>query len=178
MADAHEADIAEWTQGTLQKGSGNQWHRQGDTKNGEHLVPLPITSDGKSTMGNSITVSRSMWLKLVEQTFNQNPAMFLRFYQPGTTVRNVDIDLALVKAGFFVEILAMARRWAAIEELLSERGMVSDVDPKFVADLIKDGVEVRDKAWRKMVQLGEEMGPTFSMDGHKTGRGMGCDCCR
>lgn len=134
MGDSHEADIAEWTGGRVQKASGSQWQNQGDTKNGEHLVPYPITSDGKSTMGGSISVSRKMWQKLVEQTFGQNPALFLRFYEPGVRFRQVDIDLAVVRVGFFVEILEAARKWAAIEE---EIGLEGELDAEYVVGLLR-----------------------------------------
>lgn len=113
MADAHEADIAEWTKGTLQKGSGNQWQSQGDTKNGEFLVPFPITSDGKSTLARSISVTRSMWSKIVDQTFNQIPAIFLRFYKDDT-LRQADLDLVVLEAQTFSEILEDARTYRQI----------------------------------------------------------------
>lgn len=119
MADAHEADIAEWTEGTLQKGSGNQWHRQGDTKNGEHLVPYPVTSDGKSTLGKSIAVSREMWRKLIEQTFNQDPVLFLRFYKD-ESLRTVDLDLAVVDARFLRQLLEDARKWEGMQQQLKD----------------------------------------------------------
>jgi hypothetical protein len=117
MGDSHEADIAEWIQGSLQKGSGNQWHRQGDAKNGEYLTPYPITADGKSTLGQSISVSRTMWRKIVEQTFGQSPAIFLRFYKDDR-LREVEIDLAVVNAQTFSEILADARQWQSFQDSL------------------------------------------------------------
>lgn len=146
MSDAHEADNAEWIEGVLQKASGSQWHRQGDTKNGEHLVAFPITSDCKSTMGKSISITREMWAKIVEQTFNQNPALFLRFYRPDETRLTVDLDLAVVQAGLFTEILEKARKWEEQQERLLRFPLFN--------------------------------GDHFSMDGHKTGNGSGCDCCR
>lgn len=119
MGDAHEAEITEWIEGALQKASGSQWHRQGDAKNGEYLVPYPITADGKSTLKETIGVGRKMWKKIVEQTFGQNPALFLRFYAD-EGLRKVDADLAVISAGFFVEILKDARQWREMEENLAE----------------------------------------------------------
>lgn len=113
MGDSHEADIAGWIRGSLQKGSGNQWHRQGDAKNGEFLTPHPVTADGKSTLGQSIGITRRMWKKIVEQTFGQNPAIFLRFYKD-ESLRTVDIDLAVVDAQFFRDILEDARKWQEV----------------------------------------------------------------
>lgn len=115
MADSHEADIAEWTKGRLQKGSGNQWQNQGDTKNGEFLVPLPVTSDGKSTLGKSFSVTRSMWAKIVDQTFNQIPVLFLRFYKD-ESLRQTDLDLVVLEAQTFSEILEDARKWREHQE--------------------------------------------------------------
>lgn len=173
MADAHEAEIAEWTGGKVQKGSGNQFHAQGDTKNGEYLVPFPITSDGKATMGSSISVSRAMWQKIVEQTFNQNPALFLRFYEPHTTRLTVDLDLGVVRAGLLVELLEKARKWQAVDDYLSNQGTdVSDVD--HVIELIRLGQEKRDEVFRELVQLGQEL----EADAKITVAKSGCDCCR
>lgn len=156
MGDAHEVDISEWTKGIQQKSSGNQWHAQGDTKNGEFLVPYPITSDGKSTMGKMIAISRDMWDKIVDQTFNQNPALFLRFYRPDETRLTVDLDLAVTRAGFFTEILEAARKWAQVDDYLSLQGSdVSDVE--HVIELIRLGQESRDEVFKDLVQLGQDM---------------------
>jgi hypothetical protein len=166
MGDFHEVDIAEWTKGIKQKASGNQWHAQGDTKNGEFLVPFPITSDGKSTMGGSISVSRAMWNKLVEQTFGQHPALFLRFYRPATTTPlTVDLDLAVTRSGLFVELLEAARKWAVIEEEIGDDAVVST---DYVINLMRIGRDQQDKTFRELVQLGQEM----QQSKH------GCDCCR
>lgn len=119
MGDAHEADIQEWLKGRLQKGSGNQWHNQGDVKNGEFLTAYPVTADGKSTLGNSISISRTMWQKIVEQTFNQTPAIFLRFYKD-ERLRNVEADLAVVPAQFFSEVLEDAREWRKFQDSMDE----------------------------------------------------------
>jgi hypothetical protein len=172
MSDAHEADIAEWTGGRLQKGSGNQFHAQGDTKNGEYLVPFPITSDGKATMGSSISISRAMWQKIVEQTFNQNPALFLRFYEPHTTRLTVDLDLGVVRAGLLVELLEKARKWQAVDDYLSNQGTDVSDDVDHVIELIRLGQEKRDEVFKELVQHDEELGL------HESHPKSGCDCCR
>jgi len=205
MADIHEADIAEWTKGSVQKGSGNQWHAQGDTKNNELKVAYPITSDGKSTMGKSIAISREMWKKLSEQTFNQNPALFLRFYQPGEVVRVVDLDLTVIRTGFFVELLEAARKWAAIEE---EIGYDGELEAEYIVSLLQMAkgafpalTPEADPAWRERVQLGQEIATRSDgtqtcpecrelvapgedqmamhyVHAKHTPAGSGCDCCR
>jgi hypothetical protein len=177
MADAHEADMAEWTDGRLQKASGSQWHAQGDTKNGEFLVAYPITGDGKATMGKSISISRDMWKKIVAQTFNQNPALFLRFYQPGENLRTVDIDLAVTSVSLFTKILRDARKWQALEDAVAGDGSLEVEDLHQILDdaqkwrehsarveMISSRIiplEIppeQDAAWREMVQLGQDMG--------------------
>lgn len=123
MGDAHEADIAEWTKGSLQKASGSQWHAQGDTKNHEILTPYPITGDGKSTLGKSISVSLSMWRKIREQTFGQIPAIFLRFYKDDR-LREVEADLTVLDSQTFSEILADARKWQELQAGLDKCGAI------------------------------------------------------
>lgn len=110
MADSHEADIADWIRGSLQKSSGNQWHQQADAKNSD-FVPHPVTGDGKATMQGSVSIKRADWEKLVEQTFGQNPALFHRFYRPGERLTQVDLDLVTISVEFFCELLEDARKW-------------------------------------------------------------------
>lgn len=115
MADAHEADIAEDIAGSLTKGSGNQWHNQGDAKNNERETPFPITADGKSTLGKSIAVSLTMWRKIVEQTFGQIPTLWLRFYKD-ESLREIEEDLVVIRRRDFNEILQAARRGTLKED--------------------------------------------------------------
>lgn len=115
MGDAHEADIAEWIGGSVHKGSGNQWHRQMDASNGEYLTPFPIAGDGKSTLGDSLTITRKMWQKAVDQTFGKIPAIFSRRYAD-QSLRTVDIDLVTLQVAHFVEILEAARKWRTQED--------------------------------------------------------------
>lgn len=114
MADAHEADIAEWIGGKQTKGSGNQWHQQMDAKNGINKVPYPIAGDGKATLGKSIGISREMWKKAEEQSFGEIPAIFLRFYRD-STLRTVDKDLVVLTVSDFKWILNIARTHATQE---------------------------------------------------------------
>lgn len=112
MGDAHEAAIADWLKGRVQKGSGNQWHNQMDVVNNPE-TPYAMAGDGKSTLGKSISITREMWTKAVEQTFQgMAPSLHLRFYSD-QTLRKVDTDLTVVDSRFFAEILADARDWQA-----------------------------------------------------------------
>jgi hypothetical protein len=119
MGDAHEADIAGWIAGSQTKGSGNQWHNQGDAKNNERKIPFPITADGKSTLAKSIGVSLFMWRKIVEQTFGQIPTLFLRFYRD-ESLRIVEEDLVVLRARDFMEILQAARNWEGMQNGLKD----------------------------------------------------------
>lgn len=140
MADSHEADIAEWTKGKVQKGSGNQWQSQGDTKNGEFLVPLPITSDGKSTLGKSFSITRVMWDKIVSQTFNQIPALFLRFYKD-ESLRQTDLDLVVLEAQTFSEILEDARKWREVAEGFAAMNQDPCLRRKMVTEALDPGCD-------------------------------------
>lgn len=112
MGDAHEASIAEWLKGRVQKGSGNQWHNQMDVVN-DPATPHAMAGDGKSTLGKSISVTREMWAKAKEQTFQgMEPSLHLRFYAD-ETLRKVDTDLTVVDSRFFAEVLHDAREWQA-----------------------------------------------------------------
>lgn len=153
MADSHEQDIAEWIGGAQQKASGSQWHAQGDAKNGEYLTPFPVTGDGKATLGKSIAVSRDMWKKIIEQTFNQDSALFLRFYQD-ESLRKIDVDLAVVDVRFFRELLEAARNWE------NHRVLVQTIENKRIELEMYSPLPSLDQVREAMKQPG------------------GCDCCR
>jgi hypothetical protein len=167
MGDIHEADIPEWIGGQPQKASGSQWHAQGDAKNGEHLTPFPVTADGKSTLGKSIAVSRDMWRKIVEQTFNQDPALFLRFYKD-ESLRQVDIDLAVIAVRFFRELLEAARKWSVIEQEILWPGVLTAED---VLELLEAAKQ------RKLDQL-PLLSSLDEVRGMSESARHGCDCCR
>lgn len=163
MADAHEADMADLIDGKVQKGSGNQWHAQGDLKNGEHLVAYPITGEGKATLGKGHTITREMWGKLVEQTFSQNPALFLRWYRD-ESLRQVDIDLAVTSVSLFSLILRDARKWQAIE------------DEFFPADAGRPGIADLEEVLQ-ILRAGREA-LAHPVQYVRVPVEVGCDCCR
>ncbi len=153
MADAHEADMAEVIDGRVQKGSGNQWHAQGDLKNGEHLVAYPITGDCKATLGKSISLSREMWNKITEQTYDQNPALFLRWYRD-ESLRQVDTDLAVTSVSLFRQVLGDARQWQAVLDEFGDDTRIPELEE--ILKIFRAG----------MAALGIEKSSP------------GCDCCR
>lgn len=122
MADAHEADIAEWIGGVQHKASGSQWHRQMDASNGEKFVSFPLAADGKATLGKSISVSRDMWQKAVMQTFGKIPTLWLRFYKD-ESLREVSTDLVVIERREFKEILDAARNWERHVQHIKSMGL-------------------------------------------------------
>ena len=81
MSDVHEAEIRDLFGGRITPGSGNQWANQMDVRQ-HHLVTgeWSFAFDGKSTLGESISVSKEMWSKAVEQAEHEKPAIPLRFF--------------------------------------------------------------------------------------------------
>lgn len=159
MADAHEADIAEDIVGTIQKGSGNQWHNQGDAKNNEREVPFPITADGKSTLGKSIGLSLSMWRKVVEQTFGQIPTLWLRWYKD-ESLREIEEDLVVIRRRDFKEILEAARNWEGMQNSLRDLVLKGETYTAY-----------------SLSEQEKEMHPLLEVSVPEPGCG-GCTCCR
>ena len=82
MSDAHEKEIADLFGGLIMPGSGNQWANQMDVR--QHHLTLgdwAFAFDGKSTLGESIGVSKSMWRKAREQAEHEKPILPLRFFE-------------------------------------------------------------------------------------------------
>lgn len=113
MSDAHEARLAQAFAGSVQPGSGNQWHHQGDIRNA-HDMPFAFCADGKSTIGKSISVTLEMIAKIIEQAAGERPAFGLRFYGSGD-VNDVTHDLVLLWLSDFEEMLPAARSWIETE---------------------------------------------------------------
>ena len=120
MSDAHEARLAAAFDGTVQPGSGNQWHHQGDVRNA-HDLPFAFTLDGKSTMGKGITVTLEMIAKIIEQAQGERPGFGLRWYGSGD-MSDVLHDFVLLLLSDVEEMLTAARAWAGLE---AELGGVS-----------------------------------------------------
>lgn len=112
MSDAHEADIAEWIEGHVQKGSGSQWHAQMDAVNSTRDVAIPTAGDGKATRAKGITVTRAMWAKAVEQAGPvAQPFLALRWYAEEPSLLRVEQDLVAITPEFFRRLLHGARQW-------------------------------------------------------------------
>ena len=113
----HEEDFAELIGGTRVPGSGSQWHNKGDAANQHHEL-FAIRGDCKCTQGQSISVSRAMIRKLLEDAGGELPALPLRFYK--NEHLDIEYDLVAVLSDDFGELLENARQNAAAQEALAE----------------------------------------------------------
>jgi hypothetical protein len=110
MSDAHEIFLADLLDGRRAVGSGNQFNDQMDGRNRRYATRYALAWDGKATLSGSVSVSRAMWAKAVEQSHGETPMLALRFYD--TERLAVGRDLVVLDAHDFAEILAAARAHA------------------------------------------------------------------
>lgn len=101
MGKKHEKYLAKLFGGRQTKGSGNQWKDPADGRHNHH-DPYAFAWDGKSTLANSISISRTMWGKIVEQAGGERPMLAIRFYD--TEDLDVGYDLALIQAEDLAEM--------------------------------------------------------------------------
>lgn len=80
MSLRHESNLAEWFGTRVNPGSGNQFNRQGDTRENAHNQEFAFCIDGKATLGTSISVTRSMLKKIKEQAQRERPMIALCFW--------------------------------------------------------------------------------------------------
>jgi hypothetical protein len=107
MSDAHEKFLAELFDGERQRNSGAVWSRQMDVRNGTDEGQFNFAVDGKATFSASVSVTRDMWQKAVEQSHDLRPALALRWYD--TWHLDVGLDLIVLSAHDFQELLESAR---------------------------------------------------------------------
>lgn len=107
MSDRHEQFLAQLVGARRTPGSGNGFANQMDVRN-DSREPYPLALDGKSTMARSITVTRDMIEKGEEQAHECQAGFALRFYDNDRLTKA--IDLILIDAAFFGELLDAARR--------------------------------------------------------------------
>lgn len=106
MGDKHEAFLTSILGGRRTRGSGNQWHNPMDGRTSHMTRRYAFAWDGKSTLKRSISVSREMWQKAVEQTGGERPMIALRFYD--TESLDVGVDLAVVNLHDLAELIETA----------------------------------------------------------------------
>jgi hypothetical protein len=106
MGDKHEAFLTDILGGRQSRGSGNQWHNPMDGRTSRMTTRYAFAWDGKSTLSKSVSVTREMWKKAVEQAGGERPMIGIRFYD--TEALDVGLDLALVNLHDLVEVLERA----------------------------------------------------------------------
>lgn len=102
MGADHEAWLADSFGGRQTKGSGSQWRDQMDGRLNRYETEFAWAWDGKSTLGESIAITRKMLKKAVEQAGAERPMIALRFYDD-ERLRNYN-DWILVKADDFFDL--------------------------------------------------------------------------
>ena len=110
MSDRHEDFLVDLLGGRKTRGSGNQFANPMDGRHNRYEDTMAFAWDGKSTLGNSIGVTRTMWEKAQEQALGERPMIALRWY---LNERLTDaIDLIAIDANDFAELLDLAREGA------------------------------------------------------------------
>lgn len=104
MGDRHEEFLQEILGGRKTRGSGNQWTNPMDGRHNRMVDRFAFAWDGKSTLANSIGVSRDMWAKAVDQAGGERPMLGLRFYDNQRL--DVGLDLLVVSPFDLSEMLA------------------------------------------------------------------------
>lgn len=118
MSDAHEIFLADLFEGRRAIGSGNQPKDQMDGRNRRYDQAHALAWDGKSTRSGTVSIGREMWRKAREQSHGEIPMLALRFYNAVVNRLAPELDLVVLDANDFVEILADARKWREHEEFI------------------------------------------------------------
>lgn len=136
MGELHEIHSAEIFGGHKTKSSGNQWNDQTDGYI-EHDDPFAFRWDGKSTKGQSITITVPMIEKIIEQSQGDRPAIPLRWYgnekltvilHDWVAVKDVDLSELLEAARRCKDLeIELAGARIAIDAVASERAVLHDV---------------------------------------------------
>lgn len=107
MGDKHEDFMHQLLGGRKTRGSGNQWQNPADGRHSRYETLYAFAWDGKSTLGKSVSITRSMLSKIKEQASPEIPMIGVRFYNPeaGERALKVDEDWVLVPLDTFAEIL-------------------------------------------------------------------------
>lgn len=106
MSDRHEADLAEAFGGRVTPGSGNGFANQMDVRQSRYDTEVAFAIDGKSTRGKSISVTREMLDKAVEQAHGERPLIALRFYDDDR-LRSYE-DWTLIRQDDLLELIERA----------------------------------------------------------------------
>ena len=102
MGDTHEAWLIEQFGGRQSPGSGNQWRNPMDGRHNRYEQEFAWAWDGKSTRSKSVSVTRAMLDKAVEQADGERPMIALRFYDDDR-LRSHE-DWIVIRASDFIEL--------------------------------------------------------------------------
>jgi hypothetical protein len=102
MGRKHEEYIASVLGARRNRGSGNQWANQMDGRQNRYERDVAFAFDAKSTLGKSITITRAMWEKAVEQSHGERPMIPLRWYD--TERLKVGLDLVVITVNDLLEL--------------------------------------------------------------------------
>lgn len=107
LSDKHEAYLADLLGARRTPGSGNGFANPMDVRQ-SHYDGIAFAVDGKATLAASVSVTRTMWAKAVEQSHGERAALALRFYDDERLFSS--LDLMVISADDFAELLALARK--------------------------------------------------------------------
>jgi hypothetical protein len=108
MGDKHEEFLVDLFGGRQTRGSGNQWHNPMDGRTSRMTTRYAFAWDGKSTLAQSVSVSRKMWQKAVEQAGGERPMIGVRFYD--NEGLDVGLDLVVMSAHDAAELIEAANQ--------------------------------------------------------------------
>lgn len=107
LSDRHEAHLAEVLGARRTPGSGNGFANPMDVRQNRY-DGIAFAIDGKATLAASVSVTREMWTKAVEQAHGERPGVALRFYDDDRLTHA--LDLVVISLDDFAELLDIARR--------------------------------------------------------------------
>ncbi|MFF7198222.1 hypothetical protein ACFZAM_31500 [Streptomyces sp. NPDC008079] len=145
MGDAHEKAVAEKLGMRQSRGSGNQWRDPIDARHNRLDTEYAFAVDGKSTLAKSISVTRAIWEKAVEQAGGERPMLALRFYDDASLSR-VGHDLAVCGLDDFAEMRVAADAWSRIRPHLADMYYGRPVS-------VADGVQAMKDIYRRAESL-------------------------
>lgn len=112
MSSRHEDHLASVLNGRKTKGSGSHWSDQTDGKQAYGSGEWVYSWDGKSTGASSISISRAMWDKIIEQAHWAKPLIPIRFYLNARLTES--LDLVVCSLDDFAEMQCAANEAAAL----------------------------------------------------------------
>lgn len=116
MSDAHEIALVEALGGRRTRGSGNQFNNPMDGRHNRYEDSLAFAWDGKSTLGQSISIDLKMIAKARDQALAERPMIALRWYE--TERLKVAEDWAAIPLDDMQELVEAAREGQAMKAFL------------------------------------------------------------